>query len=129
MAGFSMELDQIELEKRLPVWRALSDLFLDTELNHSDFEYIANRIRKSDYSALEAQTILWNEVFPALGDNLRIGTGEWAYFSDDWLQERILRVLNGTDEASGGYGLITVSQARQVIAENWYKVLTFLQNG
>ena len=123
-----MELNSNDLEKRVPVWSALSELFLDKELDQADFQYIANRIRESGFSTLEAQEILWNEVFPALADNLRIITGEWAYFADDWLQERILGVINGTEQALGSYGLISVSEARQLISEEWNEVLRFLNS-
>ena len=121
-----MELNQEDIEKRLPVWRALSDLFLDTELDQSDLQYIANRIRESGYTRQEVQEILWDEVFPALGDNLRITTGEWACFSDAWLQERIMGVMNGTEQALGNYGLISVTQARQIVSEVWKEVLVLL---
>lgn len=111
---------------RLPIWSALSDLFLDTELQPSDFKYTAERLRESGLPPSELQDILWNEVFPALGDNLRIGTGEWGGFSDEWLQERILSVMNGSETGIGNYGLITIEQVRKIIGDAWSEVRRYL---
>ena len=121
-----MTLDSKAVADRLPLWSALSDLFLDTELNESDLRYVAARVLKSGFSPTSVQEILWNEVFPALADNLRIATGEWSGFDGLWLQQRIVKVMNGVERAPGGYGLITVSQARKIIAETWREVCQYL---
>jgi hypothetical protein len=39
-----------EVERRLPLWVAFSDLFLDTELTESDYKFIAKRVLESGYS-------------------------------------------------------------------------------
>ena len=84
-----------DLDARLPVWTALSDLFLDTELDPRDYRHISGVIVESGYAAGEIERILWLEVFPALADNLRSVAGEWAGFDGDWLETRILAVTSG----------------------------------
>ena len=44
-----MALDNNELETRKPVWNALSELYLDTELGETDFERIASVFKQSNY--------------------------------------------------------------------------------
>lgn len=76
-------------ERRLAVWRALSDLFLDTEICDHTFAYIARVIRESGYTPDEVRLILWGEVYPALKLNLLSVAGVWDGWPDDWLLENI----------------------------------------
>src|SRR4051812_21049006 len=39
-----------DLRRRRPVWEALSDLFLDTQLQEHDFRYIARVVAESGYT-------------------------------------------------------------------------------
>ncbi len=81
---------QADLEGRRPVWLALSDLFLDTDVNlfrESNTRLLAD----SPYSLDELDTILREEVYSACSFNLREVAGEWASFDADWLERRILR--------------------------------------
>ncbi|MBK5003178.1 hypothetical protein IAE37_005454 [Pseudomonas sp. S31] len=75
--------------RRLPIWRALSELFLDVELDDTQFAYVARIVAESGYSADEIQTILWNEVFPVLKANLHSVAGEWVGWPDDWLLQHL----------------------------------------
>ena len=79
-----------DLARRRPVWLALSDLFLDTDVNLFR-EANARTLAASPYSLGELDTILREEVYPACSFNLREVTGEWAGFDADWLERRILR--------------------------------------
>ena len=45
-------------EDRLKIWRALSDLFLDTEIEDYVFEYIARAVSECGLSLSEAEDIL-----------------------------------------------------------------------
>ena len=77
-------------EHRRPVWLALSDLFLDTDVNLLR-EGNARTLAASPYSVDELDMILREEVYPACSFNLREVAGEWAGFDADWLERRILR--------------------------------------
>lgn len=122
----SAPLSKTQIEARLPLWRALSDLFLDTELQDYDYKHIAKVVLESKFNPMEVQYILWNEVFPALAGNLRIATGEWSGFADDWLQQRITNVLSGKGPGHGSYGLISVNAVRTIIADAWVEVCRYL---
>lgn len=80
-----------ELATRRPVWTALSNLFLDTDvalLRDGD----ARVLGASPYSLDRIERILIDEVTPACGANLRSVAGEWAGFDEAWLETRIAEV-------------------------------------
>lgn len=77
------------LALRLPVWNALSELFLDTELDQRDHERIAAVLAESRYEVEKLEEILRFEVTPVLQGNLRSVVGEWAGFDPDWLREML----------------------------------------
>lgn len=78
-----------DLERKKPVWLALSDFFLDTELDDKAMKYIASIIIQSGYSIKETKEILIEDLFPALLFNLHDVAGEWAGFPEEWLLKRI----------------------------------------
>ena len=78
-----------DLDRRRPVWLALSDLFLDTDVNLFR-DGNTRLLAASPYSPDELDTILREEVYPACSYNLSQVAGEWAGFDDVWLERRIL---------------------------------------
>lgn len=74
-----------ELQSRAPVWEALADFWLDTELVDFEFDYIARIIAESPYSLSEVRDIHDYEVAPAVSANLLSVAGEWAGFNSEWL--------------------------------------------
>jgi hypothetical protein len=79
-----------DLERRRPIWEALSDLFLDTEIDDKWLRHIAQRLADSDYTIDELKAIFFLEVFPNCYRNLLTPAGKWTGFDVDWLQEQIL---------------------------------------
>lgn len=75
-------------DPRIPIWRALSDLYLDTDVSlfYSD---IAETLAASPFTLDALRDILIEDVHPALYGNLLIVAGEWAGFEDEWLLPRI----------------------------------------
>ena len=85
--------ESINIKERKPVWIALSKFYLDTELQASDFNYIAQRIIESPYSFEEVKQINKYEVFPILQSNLLSDAGEWSGFDEEWLIKSIVNSL------------------------------------
>ncbi len=114
--------DETEIERRKPVWTALSDLWLDTELNESDLSYIAREMHASGYSIQELREIYLYEVAPAIFMNLSGVGGEWLGFEDAWLHDKILRSLR--TRARLGRWWIRVRRRRMTYAteESWGKL-------
>lgn len=121
-------LSESDIKKRLPVWEALSGLFLDTEVDEITHKSIARIIMKSGFKQDEVHNILWKEVFPAVGDNLRCVAGEWGGFNSEWLKERILSITSVTREQPtlSSYGIISVATVIDITKEEWSKVCSFL---
>jgi hypothetical protein len=121
-----MELNKKDINKRLPLWIAFSDLFLDTEITDSCRKHIASKIKESPFNPEEVINILWLEVFPAVCDNLRDVAGEWAGFNEQWLTERILNVKSGKEEAFSNYGMLNVEQVLAITENEWEQCCRYL---
>ncbi|MEL6877728.1 MAG: alpha/beta hydrolase [Pseudomonadota bacterium] len=79
-----------EIARRLPVWSALSDTFLDTELDEQNYLNIAELIAQAGYTKQELETIYRAEVEPAFSYNLLNPAGEWAGWPEEFVCERVL---------------------------------------
>src|SRR3954447_14412529 len=82
-------LERGEIERRKPVWIALSDLWLDTELTEHDLRRIAEVMRRSGYEVEELREIYLFEVAPVVFPNLLSVAGEWAGFDEEWLVHEV----------------------------------------
>jgi hypothetical protein len=111
-----------DLERRRPVWEALADLFLDTELDDRDYRHIADRIVASGYTPAEVHSILWDEVFAAVEINLRQPAGECWGVDADWLQERILN--RGKTRRLDR--VLSLGGSKAIVRQEWTKLLHFL---
>jgi hypothetical protein len=90
---------------RLKVWQALSQFFLDTEVEQPTFDQVARKIGESGYTLTKVHSILWLEVYPALSGSLKSVAGEWAGWPDDWLLKHIsVRELAPAKSARGWVG-------------------------
>lgn len=91
--GIGMMAASQDLANRTPVWDALSELFLDTELQPEELERIGRTLATSPYSIEELDAILFDEVYPVCIWNLRTVAGEWAGFDSESLHTAILNHL------------------------------------
>jgi len=83
-----------EIARRRPVWMALSELWLDTELDEGDWERLAAVLASSPYDVHQLRAIHDAEVAPAVGDNLFSVAGVWDGFDEDWLVSRCVEVAD-----------------------------------
>lgn len=96
LSGLSWNLfmnDEFQ-ENRSEVWHILSRLFLDTELQEKELEYIAELLSTTDFSIQELQYILYYEVYPACKFNLLSVAGIWEEFDQQWLIKKIMNIKN-----------------------------------
>lgn len=77
-----------EIELRALIWEAISNFYLDTELQSDDYDYIAKILLQSNLTLDELKDIDLYEVFPSLQMNLLSIAGEWAGFEMNWLKEK-----------------------------------------
>lgn len=79
-----LEASPEDRDTRIPVWMALSELYLDNDASCA-CDQIARTLAASPYSLETLSRILLDEVHPALHANLLQVAGEWAGFDEAWL--------------------------------------------
>lgn len=110
-----------ELQRRQPVWEALSELFLDTELDSAELRRIAKTLAHSEYTDSELTDILFQEVYPVCIPNMYSFTGIWEGFDVDWLQQQIL-----VNDKMASKRLSVFQLSRGMIHKDWKTVLEML---
>jgi hypothetical protein len=68
---------------------AISELFLDTELDDASFLRLRDTLRASRLAPQELDTIYYDEIAPTLYRNLNTPAGVWSGFDVDWLEREI----------------------------------------
>lgn len=91
--------EPINIEERTPIWIALSDFYLDTELQDYHFKHITLKIIESPYSFEKVKEINKYEVFPVLQPNLLGAVGVWDGFDEEWLIDAIKKSLSKRNKA------------------------------
>lgn len=86
-------LDEQKIAVPRPVWIALSELWLDTELSPEDLRRIAGVMADSGLGLEELERVCLLEVAPVVSSNLLSMAGVWAGFDEEWLSTQILRNL------------------------------------
>jgi hypothetical protein len=77
--------------RRVEVWVAMAEHFLDTETRHA-IPATALCCIRAGLSVAEARGVWRDEVSPAVGFNVWDVAGEWAGWDRDWLVARIRNV-------------------------------------
>jgi len=111
----------MDVERRLPVWQALSNLFLDTELMPEDYRQLAATLRRSGYARAELRTILLEEVAPAFMFNLFDVAGEWTPWSEEEVRVIMLRSLR-PGRVAAALEWLRKRASRRVAADEWARL-------
>lgn len=85
---------------RVDVWHAMSDLYLDSEIDHLDLLMVAEKLAATAYSSEQLDWIFYQEVHPVLCWNLAIPAGIWGCFDKEQLNTIITEYLNRGKKAS-----------------------------
>jgi len=81
-------LDDADLARREPVWKALSTLWLDNEPTPRDLAWIAGLLHDSGFAIAELREIYLYEVAPVVYRNLSAAFGEHQGFDEPRLYSR-----------------------------------------
>ncbi|GAA4276552.1 DUF7079 family protein [Aquimarina mytili] len=73
------------IEQRKPIWNVISEFYLDTELQKSDYDRISKTLIASGLNIEELKAIDLYEVFPVLKENVLSVAGIWNGFDENWL--------------------------------------------
>ncbi len=117
------QLSEPEIARRLPVWCALSDAFLDTELTPRSYRHMAEVICAQGFSPAEAEAIFRDEVAPAFGYNLWSVAGVWEGWPEATVRERVLAGGSGPLAA-----LVNRMALGRIIREEWARIAVYLQD-
>ena len=112
----------MRIEERKPIWIALSNFYLDTELEDLDIKHIALTIIKSPYSLDEIKKIDKYEVHPVLQANLLNLAGEWGMFNEDWLIERITRHIKKTSKIKKIITEVSHKSFKWMVSDYWERL-------
>jgi hypothetical protein len=111
-----------EIARRLPVWHALSELFLDTQLQPEDYARIATSLKASGLPTDQIRDILEREVALAFSYNLLSVAGEWVPWSEDEVEEIIGKAMR----APNVLGWLRALRFRKYVAQEWQKLRSLL---
>lgn len=119
--GMSVDGDREEwIERRLPVWVALSELFIDTELRPMDFDAIARTIRQAGAGRAEALAILKEEVAPVFYPNTLSVAGNWTGWPEADVRRLIVEHLSRRPVRR--QVAVTAAKIWRSYAERWEEV-------
>lgn len=107
-----------DIDRRLPVWCALSDLFLDTEQQDEDYRWIARRLNESGYGKAELRRILDEEVAPAFAFNLFDIAGHWG----GWTEAQVLDLVTRAQDEWAAFNLAKRTLVRSHLDAEWARL-------
>lgn len=106
-----------DLVARRPVWKALGELFLDTEFSGEQLAAVSQTLADSCYSVAQLEEILYAEVYPVCIGNLRSPAGVWSGFDEGWLEKRIQEYRQSWLKWP-----VCLQMGRGLIREDWEQV-------
>ncbi len=116
-------LSELEIARRLPVWTALAEVFLDQDLQSYTYRHIADVIAQNGFSSAEAEAIFREEVAPAFAVNLWSVAGEWQGWREDYVRERVLEKRGSTFAR-----IATRLFNSGLLMSEWAKIASYLED-
>jgi hypothetical protein len=122
-------LDEQQIQARLPLWEALSSLWLDTELTDWDLEWIARVMNESGLTIEELWRVYSREVAPVVYMNLYSVAGQWSGFSPDWLRTEIVRNLRDRPRRTRFWTLFPITRCLMLSQtdDDWKKLVAIVR--
>jgi hypothetical protein len=122
-AIMTITLTQDEVRRRAPVWVALSDLFLDTDVSLFN-ERNARILRESKFHPLEVERILREEVGSVFYDNLLDIAGEWSGWPSEFVEKEVRDFLANPSMARAAQTLLSAAVVGSVLKNDWQNLKT-----
>lgn len=121
--------EPLNLERRAPIWEALSELFVGKELQDYDYAGIAETLRVSDYSLDELENVLREEVAPVFRSNLSaLVLPEMEGWTQDTVVNEIRTYLDREKTSLQRMlaRLVTSRALPEVAAKRWLQIRSLL---
>ncbi|MCG5243453.1 DUF7079 family protein [Azospirillum doebereinerae] len=107
----------------MPVWLAMGELFLDTELDAADHGRIRRVLAESGYDEAVLHEILRREVTPGFGPNLFAVAGAWGCRNEEDARRLLRPVIAGT--GFGWMGWLVWRLLRREVEADWRRINPF----
>lgn len=117
----------MDVTQREPVWIAVSNLYLDTEVQWYTYRSIAKVIEESPYTLAEIKVMNKTEVFPVLVTNLISVAGVWSGFDEAWLTDEITKSLNNRNRLKMLWSTLTFKMFSKMFDQHWEAVERYLK--
>ncbi|WP_156992282.1 DUF7079 family protein [Paraburkholderia oxyphila] len=121
--------ESLNIERRAPVWEALSELFVGKELHDYDYAAITKALRESGYSLDELEHVLYQEVAPVFRSNLSpLAVPEMEGWSQDAVTTEVRAYLKHKPRGLSHVlrRLVSTKALPELASERWTKVRTLL---
>ncbi len=115
-------IEKLDIAERSKIWIALSDLYLDTELQEYTYRHIAKIIAESSYTLSQVRQIDKTEVFPVLYPNMLSSLGVWDGFHTTWLIETIQKKIAQENFLNRITRNLTYRLFKKTFAADWEKI-------
>lgn len=122
-------LDEQHIQARLPLWSALSDLWLDTQLSEKHLEGIARVMDESGLTIEELWRVYSYEVAPVVSINIYSPAGQWLGFSPDWLRTQIVRNLRDRPRRTRFWTLFPITRCLMLsqTGDHWKELVAIVR--
>jgi hypothetical protein len=122
-------LDEQQIQARMPLWEALSSLWLDTEQTDLDLEWIARVMADSGLTIEELWRVYSYEVAPVVYKNIYSYAGQWLGFNPDWLRTEIVRNLRDRPRRTRFWTLFPLSRCFMLgpTHDDWKKLVAIFR--
>lgn len=121
--------DEQQIQARMPLWQALSSLWLDTEVTDADLEWIARVMDESGLTIEELWRVYSYEVAPVVYKNRYSFVGQWLGFSSDWLRTQIVRNLRDRPRRTTFWTLFPITRSLMLgpTDDDWKKLVAIVR--
>ncbi len=122
-------LDEQQIQARVPLWEALSSLWLDTEVTAEELEWIAQVMADSGLTLEELGRVYSYEVAPVVFMNVYSVAGQWVGFSPDWLRTEIVRNLRDRPRRTRFWTLFPITRFLMLSQtdDHWKKLVAIVR--
>jgi hypothetical protein len=118
-------LSAIEIEERMPLWQAFSELFRDTEMSEPEWNFLVDTLRISGLPTDMLRHILEREVAPAFYPNVLSIAGNWTGWTEDAVRSTMLAALQSAESSPLRHWLRRLVSRHYACCE-WKKIETRL---
>lgn len=118
-----------DIGRRKPVWEALAELWLDTDLTEEDLNWMVRVLRSSGYSIDEIRDIYLFEVAPVIHNLLFSQNVVWSTYQSHVLFEKIIHYCQRPHRISHFFIRLWIGRLRLTWATDfqWWRLVRELK--